>query len=428
MVMLLNTKFRTVILLLSLLFIGNLALASDIDRYNQALISSTPQDTAAFSPNWVKINRGKDPQFNYLHYYYLPWADERNLAISDFKADELSVISDVTQKPGVAANSLPNSQNWVKAITQNMNMGAFPNLKMKAITVRNSNVRTIPTQDPAFSKWAVGGDGYPFDNLQTSFIAANTPVLILHTTRDGAWYFVKLAGYMGWIPSADVAFVNAGFIKKWESHAKLVPLKDMMVPTRKLSDPSLQLRIGILYPKVSESKNAYQIYTAVSDTNHEAQLKVVSVSKKYMRAFPLPISVENISKLANTLLKNPYGWGGMYGYRDCSATTSDLMAQVGIWLPRNSGDQAKQGHVISLAGMSPDEKERTIIKYGVPLVTLIHLPGHIMLYVGEKNATAYIYHNSWVLYRTMVSPMRIVSWRGKNLLKAVDSMTILAQP
>lgn len=52
-----------------------------------------------------------------------------------------------------------------------------------------------------------------------------------------------------------------------------------------------------------------------------------------------------------------YGWGGMFGLRDCSAMTRDLLAPFGIWLPRNSVAQARTGSVLPLEGMSTAEKK-----------------------------------------------------------------------
>jgi len=40
-------------------------------------------------------------------------------------------------------------------------------------------------------------------------------------------------------------------------------------------------------------------------------------------------------------------------------------------------------------------KKEFIIKNAIPFKTLIYLPGHIMIYVGEKNNEPLVFHNMW---------------------------------
>jgi hypothetical protein len=74
----------------------------------------------------------------------------------------------------------------------------------------------------------------------------------------------------------------------------------------------------------------------------------------------------------------------------------DLFAPFGVWLPRNSGQQAKRtGVFLSLRDLSPEEKEKTIIRQGIPYFTLLWLKGHIMLYIGHQDGRALVFHNFW---------------------------------
>ena len=43
--------------------------------------------------------------------------------------------------------------------------------------------------------------------------------------------------------------------------------------------------------------------------------------------------------------------------------------------------------------MATQEKEKYIIEYGIPFLSLIYLPGHIMLYVGQNNGKPVFFHN-----------------------------------
>jgi cell wall-associated NlpC family hydrolase len=92
-----------------------------------------------------------------------------------------------------------------------------------------------------------------------------------------------------------------------------------------------------------------------------------------------------------------YGWGGLYENRDCSALIQDVFAGFGLPLPRNSKDQADFGENISLKELSGPEKQSLIRTQGVPLQTLLYMPGHIMLYLGPDPASdqPVICHAMW---------------------------------
>jgi hypothetical protein len=74
----------------------------------------------------------------------------------------------------------------------------------------------------------------------------------------------------------------------------------------------------------------------------------------------------------------------------------DLFAPFGLWLPRHSADQAKEGGTfIDLQKLSPKEKELMILKQGIPYLTLIWRRGHIMLYIGSYQGRVLVFHNLW---------------------------------
>ncbi|HEX9933657.1 MAG TPA: NlpC/P60 family protein, partial [bacterium] len=92
----------------------------------------------------------------------------------------------------------------------------------------------------------------------------------------------------------------------------------------------------------------------------------------------------------------PYGWGGMYQNRDCSATIRDLFIPFGILLPRNGNHQAEEGFgAVDLGMLDPAEKEKTVIQKGIPFLTLLWFKGHIMLYIGHERGRALAFHNLW---------------------------------
>lgn len=82
---------------------------------------------------------------------------------------------------------------------------------------------------------------------------------------------------------------------------------------------------------------------------------------------------------------DPYGWGGKDGGYDCSRFLLDLFARFGIELPRHSASQADAGSFsIDVSGVEDLNEKRLLLEAAARRgVTLIHFPGHIMLYLGQ---------------------------------------------
>ena len=50
---------------------------------------------------------------------------------------------------------------------------------------------------------------------------------------------------------------------------------------------------------------------------------------------------------------------------------------------------------LPLEGLSNEEKKELLKREGVPFLTLVGLPGHIMLYVGTHRGEPLVFHNTW---------------------------------
>ena len=94
---------------------------------------------------------------------------------------------------------------------------------------------------------------------------------------------------------------------------------------------------------------------------------------------PLPLTPGNVAMVGNVMMGQRYGWGGMFGDRDCSALTRELFTPFGLWLPRNSGAQARMGVVQPMEDLSAKEKEALILSNGVPFLP-VGMRGHITSY------------------------------------------------
>lgn len=79
-----------------------------------------------------------------------------------------------------------------------------------------------------------------------------------------------------------------------------------------------------------------------------------------------------------------YGWGGTNGGVDCSRFVMDALGAFGLGMPRNSARQsmATTGHA-DVADWSTKQKTQLLNDVQHNAIVLLHLPGHIMVYLGR---------------------------------------------
>lgn len=286
-------------------------------------------------------------------------------------------------------------KKWIKAQYKNANFEDFGKISKKAVSTTNANLRNFPTQKPLFRDFNKAGEGFPFDYLQNTAIKANEPLFVSHFSADGAWVYAQNPYAAGWLQIKDIAFVDEDFIKDFEKSTLLVAIKDNFPAYANKQNFMLYIKTGTIMPAKKEEENRYKCFMAAKDINGNAVKRYFYVWKDQAAKKPLKFTPENIKKISKNLLGENYGWGGSYQNRDCSSMTKDFFAPFGIWLHRNSGAQKNEGISISLEDLSNIEKEKTIIKRGIPFLTLIYLKGHIMLYIGEYKGKPMVMHNTW---------------------------------
>ena len=289
------------------------------------------------------------------------------------------------------------NSEWFDKHYQNMNLNTFPNINKPAITIENSNLRLIPTSKPIFNGINNNVDGFPFDVNQNSAIPANTPIYIAHISKDKAWVLVETSFAYGWIKIRDIAYAGPKFQKKFLNHSQFVAITEDDLAIKTFAGNYLfNGYIGMMFPLLKETSINYHIITACANTSKYAYIKESVISKKTAKKMPIPLTIKNISTICNKVTNKPYGWGGLYNNRDCSAMIKDIFTPFGIWLPRNSTSQAKKGgFYIDISTMQPHMKEQFILENAIPYLTLLWFPGHIMLYIGEQDNYPIVFHNIW---------------------------------
>ena len=333
-----------------------------------------------------------DEDYNVI--YFSVWHQTR-----PFHAWEERVRHDFRRyalRPGYGENKKPHPSSWLKKLQRNADLEGYPNAPARGITTRNTNLRDLPTNSPHFTSANGDSSAWPFDNLQRSSVPAGTPVFICHVSEDKAWALVETSFTYGWMPAEDFARVNEDFAKTWESGRYAVILRDSTSVLDRNGRFLVKASVDHLFPFSAAQNGKIQISVAVADQNRQAVIRQGFVPAEAAAAKPLRFTPANAAKIANEMIGEPYGWGGLYGRRDCSAMTRDFFTVFGIWLPRHSEDQVKEaGAYINLRGLSPEEKERIIMEKGVPYLSLLWRKGHVMLYIGAPQGRALIFHNIW---------------------------------
>lgn len=400
------------------------------------------QDIYSYISQNLVINNREQQKLvtNYFTHYFSPWHKHHFFeSLNEIKLDCKKEIIRLNKHPGFGANFQPCSHEWIEKIDKNSNLQHFPNLMRPAITISDVNSREVPTSEPNYQVLPSPEKVAPFDGNQQSLISANTPVFVLHSSRDGAWYLVITSSYFAWVPKDAIAFVDSDFKKQWQSSKFVTPLKDSVSIFDEHKNYLIMTRIGEIYPVYKATRDYYYVLIATTDIQQKAIIKIGKLSKKVAHVFPEKLMTENVANFANAMLGKPYGWGGMFGYRDCSSTMMDLFAPFGIWLPRNSIDQVKVPSSISLKNLTNEAKTEIIKNQGVPFFTLLHSPGHVMLYLGEHQNLLYVFHDTWgelhtnngyedqvnIIGRTVITSTLLKRTKDETLIDQIDAMRVL---
>ncbi|AJC23178.2 hypothetical protein RO07_08820 [Pandoraea pulmonicola] len=339
--------------------------------------------------------------------------------IADSQAQRVRRFDNAT--PGVrktyGENFQPHTSAWIRAIEANMALAQLGadhanrpyDPRRRGITVDNALVRLLPTHDPAFHDFREAGQGYPFDALQDSALRPGTPVYTLAHSADGAWLLVYSPDLIGWVDVRTVASVDERFVATWRAAAQRelgaivrvnAPLADTppgaSTPRYRTFAP-----IGTVLPMMRSSDGRQAAMFPVADLRRQAQIRTVQLDASSLVPMPWTLTPRHLAQVMKQQIGRPYGWGNTLFYNDCSAETRSLFAPFGVWLPRQSSDQPSAGQRIDLRNADIDTRLRTLAERGRPLMTLIHLNGHIMLYLGnaqrDGESVPMTYQNVWGL-------------------------------
>jgi cell wall-associated NlpC family hydrolase len=285
----------------------------------------------------------------------------------------------------------------------------------RGIAVRETLVRVLPTADPAYDDPRQAGQGYPFDNLQMSSVRPGTPVYVLTTSRDRRWKYVLSPTVTGWVNSEDIAAVDQQFVTEWLTLAdkNLGAFIKEPVSVHEGGQYYFTARPGTILPFRNRQPGFFDVTVPVRKSDGRAQIRQVRLQKDEFVAMPWEMTPGNIAVLMKSMSGRPYGWGNYNFYNDCSAEMRSLMMPFGIFLPRNSAAQIQSAaRIVDLSQENTRARLRYLTEHGRPFSTLVYIPGHIMLYIGNTvingQNVPMTYQNIWGLRPTEVQSRSII--------------------
>ncbi len=328
----------------------------------------------------------QDAKFNRIH--FSPWQkNEAEYTAKNFQ--------DTFGKARGYNGTIAWTENQWQNIKFNADVARYPNTQRKGILLRQTSLRELPTMLPRFSKPTPNPALDPFDYFQYSTLAPAMPVFISQTSQDKLWYFIESPIAAGWVQAKDVAFVDEQFIANYTTQNYAALIKDKVALNTTANQSLGHAYIGAIFPIKNTDSYGLTALMPTRGPQNMAQITQIKLAHKDAVKKPLPLEAMRIAKVGNEMMAQPYGWGGTNEYRDCSATLHDLFTPFGIWLPRNSLSQYNSADTFSLDNLTLKPKENTILEKGIPFRTLIWLPGHIGLYLGEYRGRAAMFHNIW---------------------------------
>jgi hypothetical protein len=289
----------------------------------------------------------------------------------------------------------PIDESFFKTIKENSNMEEFATLNQKGLSLKLLNMRALPTDKPIFLDPAIAGEGYPFDYLQNTSLAPNKPVLISHYSKDKEWVFIECSFGFGWVKANDVVVIKPQYTQTWQKAEQIFFTKDGEPIYDQKGNYLFDSRVGMVLPLIDEDQESYTVLTVSKSKENKALYLSSKISKQIAHKDILEFNNQNVADLLKELQKGKYGWGGIYGQRDCSSTLRDFYTPFGFWLPRNSSVQGSVGDVLMLDDLSNEEKIQRIKEKAIPFKTFVYKKGHIALYVGNYNDQPIIFQNVW---------------------------------
>ena len=340
----------------------------------------------------------------------LPENDQaRLLQIADeLNADQLreDIKALGTKKPEECfRDGAPVTQAYLDALMDNANLDGIPDaLAVKyGYTVVRASLRILPTNDFA----GKSADDLFYDKLVQSECMPFLPVLIVHESKDGEWYFVWFYGYGGWIEKSKIALCPSR--GDWIARQKkedflLVTGRELRLNVDRGCDAlsGMILPMGTRLPLLTVDEtpesvsgrctfNSYAVKLPTRGENGMIEDKVALIPMSAdVHVGYLDYTSRNVLTQAFKLLGDRYGWAGLDLSNDGSGIVREIWLCFGIEMDRTTGTQSRTNSMNVIEVQDATEEEKMAVLSSLTPGSMAYYPGHIMIYLGMRNNVPYV--------------------------------------
>jgi len=300
--------------------------------------------------------------------------DRRNMEYDDDMKNELIDITDV---PSIPQNSV---------------------IPRYGIIVRHTLGRVMPLNLPVS-----GRPGGWIDDFQSGMIDYAQPVAILHTSKDGDWYYVRSEISFAWVPAEQVALGSPREIGNYINSKDFIVATCHKVPIygdRKCTVFVEDFYMGARVKLIRKTSDGYKVSFPYRkpDGSFGTTTGWVKPDARVSAGYQ-PFTQRNIINTVFTLLYRPYGWADSWNERDCCGMIRVVLRTFGIYTGRWTSHQLHASdHVIMFPRKTPKEEKYKYIEGCDPGICLVGDGGHISMYLGEVDGKYYVIHQSGYSY------------------------------
>lgn len=306
------------------------------------------------------------------------WRDIDASAVGDRASIDASIAERMRYMQGeVDAGRLVEEQEGAFAAAKAV-VEASTAVDHQRLVVGETPLRCIPLRGGLFKQ----PKDPDFDRNACASLHPGERVRVLARGPKGDWLYVHAGHTVGWVDDAELSRrLSPSAIDAWTHPKRLVPQRDD-VTTR----GGVRLRLGVSVPLLSKGGEGFAVLVPGAQGPVE---DVVPADAAVSEGFA-PLTRRALFETIFSELRDPYGWGGRAGERDCSRLLRDTMATFGLELARHSGVQAKLGvRNLDVSDLEPSAKRAAIREAAEGGVVVLYMKGHIMLYLGADGPRDY---------------------------------------
>ena len=333
------------------------------------------------------------------------------------------------------AGRITADQQLEMGLNRNEDAVANENTVRYGFLTENLIMRTFPSDVPLYDS----PDTWEYDKAAETALKLWEPVLVLHTSADGEWLLVQAYDYLGWVETEKVALCDRAYWNVLRENLRadcltvLAPRLALDGSFYRPGQEDIVLKMGTVLPLASGEAEADN---ATADNCHIVLLpcrEADGTLSTYTARVPktedvtvgcLPFTTENLLRQVFKLLGHRYGWGGTADGWDCSSICQDAYRTVGLFLPRNSGNQRQLPGWHNVENTS-DSQKQALLETLLP-GAMLEMRGHQTMYIGTFEGESYVIHATHGVYdqkgvfynanSVIVSSVEAFRSNGKSLM------------